>query len=191
MANDEPGFKAPLSGGETFAGMDARVLDFWRFAMSDLQMNNLRGVLAEFLVARAVGSTSARVEWDAFDVLAPDGTRVEVKSSGYLQSWHQERLSAVTFQVRPSYGWHPVTGTYATERTFQADVYVFAHQTATETAAYDALDVSQWDFYVLPRPVVEGFAGSRVGLARVRLVARPVGFAKLGEAIEEAHAESL
>lgn len=44
-----------------------------------LRMNNVRGDLAEFLVARAVGATGPRVEWDAYDVLAPDGTRIEVK----------------------------------------------------------------------------------------------------------------
>lgn len=51
-----------LDGSEQFAGVDASVLDFWRFAMSDLRMNNVRGYLAEFLVARAVGATSNRVE---------------------------------------------------------------------------------------------------------------------------------
>ena len=47
----------PLSGDEHFLGLDATVRDFWAFAMSDLRMNNVRGYLAEFLVARAVGAT--------------------------------------------------------------------------------------------------------------------------------------
>lgn len=78
-----------LDGSERFQGVDASVLDFWRFAMSDLRMNNVRGYLAEFLVARAVGARGNRVEWDAYDVLTPDGVRVEVKVRGYLQSWAQ------------------------------------------------------------------------------------------------------
>jgi hypothetical protein len=53
-----------LEGGQSFTGLDATALDFWRFAMSDLRTNNVRGYLAEFLVARAVGATGARVEWD-------------------------------------------------------------------------------------------------------------------------------
>ena len=57
---------------ERFAGLDATVTDFWRFALSDLRMNNARGYLAEFLVAQAVGATGPRVEWDTYDVLAPD-----------------------------------------------------------------------------------------------------------------------
>ncbi len=49
--------------------------------MSDLRTNNVRGYLAEFLVAKAVGAHGPRLEWDAYDVLAPDRTRIEVKSS--------------------------------------------------------------------------------------------------------------
>lgn len=55
-------FSAPeaptLTGAEELHGVDgAQVVDFWRFAMSDLRMNNVRGYFAEYLVARAVGAT--------------------------------------------------------------------------------------------------------------------------------------
>ena len=53
--------------------------------MSDLRTNNVRGYLAEFLVARAVGSEAMRVEWDPWDVTTPDGTKIEVKSSGFFK----------------------------------------------------------------------------------------------------------
>src|SRR5690606_38685474 len=89
--------RARLTGDECFVGLDATVRDFWSFAMSDLLMNNVRGYLAEFLVARAVGATGTRVEWDAYDVLTPEGIRVEVKSAGFLQAWAQRRLSRIAF----------------------------------------------------------------------------------------------
>ena len=41
--------------------------------MSDLKTNNVRGYLAEFMVARAVGAVAPRVEWDSWDVTSPDG----------------------------------------------------------------------------------------------------------------------
>ncbi len=79
-----------LGGDDRFAGLDATVADFWSWAFSDLRANTTRGVLAEFLVAKAVGATQpVREAWDNYDVLAPDGTRIEVKSSAYLQSWTQ------------------------------------------------------------------------------------------------------
>ena len=52
----------PLSGEEVVAGTDATVVDFWRFALSNLRMNNARGYLAEFLVAKAIGSIGLRIE---------------------------------------------------------------------------------------------------------------------------------
>jgi hypothetical protein len=77
----------PLNGSERFTGLDATVADFWRWAFSDLRNNTTRGILAEFLVARAVGDDRGpRAGWDSFDVQAPDETRIEVKSSAFLQS---------------------------------------------------------------------------------------------------------
>ncbi|MFI7013335.1 hypothetical protein [Streptomyces sp. NPDC050164] len=53
----------PLRGDESIVGVpDATVVDFWRFAVPDLRMNNTRGLFAEFLVHQAVGSHKPRVE---------------------------------------------------------------------------------------------------------------------------------
>lgn len=96
-----------LRGDESFVGLDATVLDFWRFAVQDLRMNTLRGYLAEFVVARALGAQANRTEWDPYDVLWHDprsgrDVRIEVKSSAYLQAWPQHRLSTPSFSCRPS-----------------------------------------------------------------------------------------
>ena len=99
-----PSLRSP-EGRERFAGLDATVTDFWRFALSDLRMSNARGYLAEFLVAQAVGATGPRVEWDTYDVLAPDQTRIEVKSSGCLQLLAQRRLSRISFAGLGSQRW--------------------------------------------------------------------------------------
>ena len=119
----------PLSGEEVVAGTDAKVVDFWRFALSNLRMNNARGYLAEFLVAKAVGSTGLRIEWDPYDVMAPDGTTIEVKTSAYLQAWDQYKLSTIQFTGLRSRIWTTEGGLTPTP-TYNADVYVFAIQTA-------------------------------------------------------------
>ncbi len=93
-----PSPAVPLDGGERFIGLNATVADFWRWAFSDLRDNTTRGILAEFLVAKAVGDErSPRVGWDNFDVQAPGGPAIEVKCSAYLQSWAQKRLSGLMF----------------------------------------------------------------------------------------------
>lgn len=65
--------------------------------MSDLVSNATRCRLAEYIVARALGISTAGVrdEWAAYDLITPDGIRIEVKSAAYLQSWRQTALSKV------------------------------------------------------------------------------------------------
>lgn len=68
-----------MRGDEHFS-IGPSVLDFWRWTLGDLRMNTARGYLAEFSVAKAVGSKAPmRIEWAAHDVDAEDGTRLEVK----------------------------------------------------------------------------------------------------------------
>lgn len=173
-----------MDGSEQFAGLDSTVRDFWRFAMSDLRMNNVRGYLAEFLVSRAIGASGPRVEWDAYDVLAPDGTKIEVKSSAYLQVWDQRRPSRIVFTGLVGRTWTPQGGE-TPEATFNADVYVFCVHTATSHDVYDALDVNQWSFYVLPRQTLEDIGYKSIGLPTLeRLTDGPIPYAGLAEAIK-------
>lgn len=56
--------------------------------------NAERGALAEYLVACALEvNDNVRVNWDKYDLLSPEGIAVEVKSSGYLQSWDQDTVN--------------------------------------------------------------------------------------------------
>ena len=175
-----------LQGDEHIAGTDSTVLDFWRFAMSDLRMNNTRGYFAEYLVARAVGSVEPHAEWDSYDVLTPAGVAVEVKSAGYLQVWRQQRLSHIQFRGLSSKRWMDGTGR-ATTRTHHADVYVFCLQTAQVHDAYNPLDVDQWEFYVLPVAVLLRLAQGSIGLGRLRrLAGAAMTYQGLAKAIADA-----
>jgi hypothetical protein len=149
-------------------------------------MNNVRGYLAEFLVARAVGATHPRTEWDAFDVLTPDGIKVEVKSGAYLQVWEQSRLSKVVFGGLSARTWTAKDG-YSKAGSYNAAVYVFAVLTATDHASYDALDLAQWSFWVLPRAVVEGTGQRSMHLSTVEsLGGLAVTYAELADQVRRA-----
>lgn len=157
-----------LTGEESFKGTDATVRDYWVWSTSDLRDNVTRGVLAEFLVAKAVGaSDKLRTSWDNFDVLTPEGVRVEVKASAYLQSWAQRKLSTLTFRGLSALSWDDETG-YGDQPEVRADVFVFAVQTCQDPAAYDALDVSQWEFYVVPAKIIAEYGAKSVGIGFVR-----------------------
>jgi hypothetical protein len=132
------------------------VLGFWQWAFSDVAGNALRGVLAEYLVACALGVESGtRTEWDAYDIRTRQGVKVEVKSAAYLQSWRQTKLSTITFGIQPAFGWDAKTGESGTERKRNADVYVFALLKHQDKATLNPLDIDQWDFYVLPAAILD------------------------------------
>lgn len=182
----DPPVAVPMTGSERFVGVDGTVADFWRFAMSDFRTNNLRGYLAEYLVARAVGATQNRVEWDSYDVETPDGITIEVKSSAYLQAWAQRKPSAISFSSLRSKTWTPQTG-YAKEATYNADVYVFCLQTATGHATYNPIDVNQWEFYVISNSVLADTGQSSLTLSRARsLSGGVVAYSALEAAIRAA-----
>ena len=183
-------FSAPppdqLSGSERFKGADASVSDFWSFAMSDLRMNNVRGYLAEFLVARAVGASSNRIEWDAYDVLSRTNVKIEVKSFAYLQVWDQRKLSAPVFTGLKGRTWTPQIGE-SIAPTYNADVYVFCVQTAQTHAEYDPLDVAQWQFFVTSQSKLSDLGYKSISLKTLLTIANgPLPYAGLADAIEAA-----
>jgi hypothetical protein len=179
-----PSQLVPLDGDEKFSGLDATVRDFWRWAYWDLRDNTVRGVLAEFLVAAALGRTDTRRKgWDNYDVLSEAGVRVEVKESGYLQSWVQASRSRLNFGRVAARTWDEKTNAFGAEPEVRADVFVFAVQTCSDPDSYDPLDVAQWDFYVVPAPEVRNCGYTSVSIAWVRQRAEPVEFAQLSSEI--------
>jgi hypothetical protein len=108
------------TGAEPFTEADAplgfSVLDFWQWSSSNLVGNALRGLVAEFLVARAVGADGdIRSEWDSSDVTTATGLRIEVKSAAYLQSWAQRAESLISFDMRETLAWDAATNVFAPE----------------------------------------------------------------------------
>lgn len=183
-----------LSGQESFhqagqqLGFD--VLSFWQWSASDLVSNTLRGVLAEYIVAQALGvADGIREEWAPFDLVDPRGITVEVKSAAFLQSWHQERLSSIVFSCPRTRAWNPESASYEPEPRRQAQVYVFALLAHQEQATLNPLDLSQWEFYVLPTVVLDARERSQSSITLSSLQALhgdPVRYCEIGEAVAAA-----
>lgn len=159
-----------LLGNEHFSGVaqTVSVLDFWRFVLSDLQMNNARGYLAEFLVGTALGiQPLRRTEWDAFDLLL-GSIRIEVKASARLQAWEQKKHSTISFGGLKGTLWTPRGGEDPAGKQFNADVYVFCAQLEEEHSKYDQLDVRQWRFFVVPRAALVEYGAESIRLSTVQ-----------------------
>jgi hypothetical protein len=168
------------------------LLDFWKWTGSLLLNNTSRGNLAEFIVAQALGvDRGVRATWDSYDLLFADRLKIEVKSSAYVQAWHQERLCKPTFGIGPAKGWDATTNRYS-ERRRHAHVYVFCLLHHTDQDTIDPLDMGQWTFLVLSARVLEERcpAQKSLGLGTLqRLGAERVSFTDLRSVIERHDAE--
>ena len=186
MTGDEP----LTVGGEPLAG--GPVIDFWRWSLSSLLDNTVRGLFAEYLVARALGVTHAgvRVEWDAVDIVTESGLRVEVKSVSFLQSWAQTRASTPTVSIPETLAWDTHTGRYDPKSRRQADVYVVCVLDVTEVADLDPLNLDHWRFLVVPTHVLNAQVPGQKSIVLHRLAALPgvaeCTYTELRETVEAA-----
>jgi len=182
----------PFHRSGTPLGVD--LLDFWGWDVSDLVSNATRGILAEYIVARGLGISTAGVrnEWAAYDLTSPDGVKIEVKSSAYVQAWFQSRLSAITFSTRLSRAWDPETNVMSLDVKRQADVYVFALLAHRDKRTVDPLDIDQWKFYVVPTWKLNARTRSQhsVTLKSLEAMCAATPFEELSKAVSNA-AKSL
>lgn len=186
------------SGEERFhqggADLDLNLRSFWQWSASDLVSNALRGVLAEYLVAQALGEANDGIqeEWAPYDLRTPEGITIEVKSAAEIQSWHQERLSTISFLCPKTRAWPPQTGLYEEGPRRQARVYVFALLAHQNQATLDPLNLDQWEFYVVPTAVLDARERSQHSITLPSLKAlhgEPVTFEGIAGAVGRAAGE--
>jgi hypothetical protein len=154
--------------------------DFWRWAMSDLLGNRARSILAEYIVAKLLGADLSypRLEWDAYDLLYA-GHRIEVKSSAYIQTWHEpnSKRSTLRFSVGQHLGWDARQNIIATEKKHSADIYVFCIFPRNPTADnYDVLNIEDWEFYLTSTLNLQSHltvTSKTIGLAKVKTICGP------------------
>lgn len=170
--------------------MASTLLNFWQWMGSDLVSNALRGALAEYLVALAVGvADGVQEEWAPYDVKTPDGIKVEVKTSGYIQTWYQTKISAPKFDIAPKLAWDAGSNSWTDEKKRWADVYVFCLHHHKVQSNVNPLDMSQWTFFVLPTSVLNREVGEqkRIGINRLQQIgANAVRFTEISDAIQKA-----
>jgi hypothetical protein len=184
LKDTKPYEPTPLSSAEALTLPDgmapATLADFWRWSLSALWDDGVRGILAEFLVAHALGLAGApRKCWEEWDIITPRGLKIEVKSSAYLQAWTQERISSVGFSGLRSF--HYEAGKYASTREFHCHAIVFGVLDVKDPAhatPLAPLDLTRWRWYPVSVPTFAQKFGNvdRIGAIQLdQLGACPYG----------------
>ena len=168
------------------------MLDFWKWAFSDLLEDTLKGLYAEWLVGHLLGlpmKRGDRFHYGNFDLRSSGGLRIEVKSSSYWQSWKLRNPDGSPRSTDEVDSWRPtdkkrivfggLRAKDAVDRTnvtigYKSDVYVFAFQSETDPLVWDALDLSQWEFYFLSRADLDKVGVKSLSLKRLRSMCSPL-----------------
>lgn len=181
-----------VAGGKA---TDLTVRDFWAWILGDLRMNTTRGVLVEFLVAKAVGDDSSfRTEWGPWDVKADDGTLIEIKTSGYSQSWDgADSNPRFEFRaVNADQTWNEEAGRYVdVDPDRRVHVWIFAVHMTRRSEAYDPLDLDSFSFYVVPHIWLRRRGTKSMSLSVLEKTEfEPVGWNGLREAVRAARVQN-
>jgi hypothetical protein len=164
------------------------LIDFWKWSVSDLLSNATRGRFAEFIVATATGVDirQPRDEWAPFDLVTPDGIKIEVKSAAYIQSWHQKELSKISFSTKAAYVWDNETSTQSAVAYRSADVYVFCLLHHDNKQTCDPLNLDHWEFYIVATCELNNYTRSlsSITLNSLKKLTRSIKYSKLMEEVE-------
>lgn len=169
--------------------LELTLLDFWQWFASDLSNNVLRGVLAEYIVAKALGiEIGVRRSWEPYDLITPSGIKIEVKSAAYLQSWYHRKYSTISFGIKQTKAYDSDNNRFADEVKRQADVYVFCLLKHKDKNTLNPLDLDQWEFYILEASVLNEKYSIRnsIGLANLqKLNPCKAGYEEIASCLEK------
>jgi len=167
-----------LTGIERFKNVGEKsfsVLEFWQYGFSNLNSNVLRGALAEFIVENALKNNdqiNVRNPWGDYDILSPNGKKIEVKCCSYIQDWDQDELSRIVWcglKAKSLYWSSAVSDFPRSPADYKADIYVFCLLKHQDPSTLDILDMDQWCFYILTKERVKEIAKNGNSISLVRL----------------------
>ncbi len=150
--------KSPLinqkSGFEFFVNENTEtnlhIIDFWRWALSNLTSEITRNMLARFLVAAVLKKhDEVRSEGDIFDIKTGTGTKIEVLSASYLQTWNNKGMPSVSLMINPSFRWDTEIPLESSDRLSLVDLLVFCLLHNKNENTLNPTDLSQWTFFVV------------------------------------------
>lgn len=124
------------------------VKDFVNWAYGNLLDNTTRGVVAEYLVHKALNSsTTNRINWDGYDILYKN-IKIEVKASGYIQHWNKKgQYSKIRFDISKKNPWLAEHNKWLGRVCRYSDIWIFCVHKEKDFDQANALDESQWIFY--------------------------------------------
>lgn len=132
----------------TLNGKGSTVLNFWQWAFSMFEDNTIRGTLGQYIVAWAIGADNIiHDNWQAYDLLAPNGKKIEVKTTAYTQIWDYGKRKNPLFVIKPTRSYTHEKG-FEEKSSYNADVYVLCYYSWQDNSTMDVLNIDHWRFWI-------------------------------------------
>ena len=146
--------------------------------------------IAEFLVGKALGLEEPcnRDGWTLWDI-DYRGKRIEIKETSYYHSW-QEKIAQGRISQQRTFGITPAYTKYKDSTTVlerQNDIYVFCLNIGNSEEESNPLEMSNWEFYVVPTVVINAnctTAQKSISLGKVRKLAPMTRYQDLKSVID-------
>ena len=161
------------TGNEVFENdgmfLDFNLLDFWQWYASDLLNHPIRGAIAEFVVAKALGiPTDEKPGWKPYDLLYRS-KRLEIKSCAVVSDSHGGKSSRIVFSIKKQLClWdEDVEDGYCTKeelwehRCRHSAFYVFCFLKEEDGDKANPMMLDQWEFFILPTSVIDRELGDQ------------------------------
>lgn len=175
------GFERFLNNG---AETELNLLDFWRFQYSNVW--SLQGDIAEFIVAKAleIEVPFNRNGWSLYDI-DYRSFRIEVKQTSDWHSWNKPGYvqKKHVFGITKAHDKYKVVKSKSNR---QNDIYVFCHLKGNDAQSANPLNLSAWDFYVIPTKLINERCGDSktISLSRVKSFVEPVSYDGLRDKVD-------
>ena len=132
------------------AETNLHIIDFWRWALSNLTSEITRNMLARFLVAAVLKKHSGvRSEGDIFDIKTDTGLKIEVLSASYLQTWNNRGMTSLSLMINPNFRLDGEIPLRLSERLRLVDLLVFCLLHNKNEHTLNPADLAQWTFFVV------------------------------------------
>ena len=173
----------------TEVNTDLNLLDFWSWAFSDVLTNTTRGILAEFIVATALGinTKQPRDGWAKFD-LEYENYGIEIKSASYHQRWFQKQMSTISFNIPTSRAWDASTNELEEQSQRQADLYVLCLLSEKDRDQVNPLNLDQWKFWIIDTRFLDERKRSQKSItynSLIKEVGEPVSFHQIRQSVDD------
>ena len=155
---------------------------------SPLIENGYRGLIAEILVAEALGAEWRICSggWSGWDLEHVSGCRIEVKQSAARQTWAApKKASAPSFGISEKTGYFEDGIKWTPQAGRPAHIYVFAYHPIIDQSA-DHRDARQWQFHVVVTSQLP--ATKSITLAKLKSISETVKWGGLRTVVEQTRA---